>query len=283
MNFMKNSKLMTKQFWYEIFKNLLKTFSIITLVVLSIIAIWYILYHWFDKPYLVASPFDTFELIYSQSIVLEYLMYTIFESLIGLIMALSLGSVIAILLHSNSIVKKIFTPYGIILQATPIIALAPIVKHILSNMIDPFTNGMIEVYFFSINTLFAFMVSIYPIIYNFLEGLEKTPLNKIEWASVSGASKPKIFLYIRLPFALPKLLDGLITALPLSVVGAVVSEMIVAPFGIGKMIDLGNKNTDPTMVFSAIVLLALAATTLYIFFNFISVRIKDLIYGETMH
>jgi NitT/TauT family transport system permease protein len=77
------------------------------------------------------------------------------------------------------------------------------------------------------------------------------------------ASGEQTFLKVRLPNALPSILDGCKIALPLALIGAIVGEFVAARQGIGQQILLAYANFNTPLVFAAVVVVAIMATLLF--------------------
>jgi NitT/TauT family transport system permease protein len=99
---------------------------------------------------------------------------------------------------------------------------------------------------------------------------------------VIGANSKQIFWHLRIPNAIPKCFDGLQTAVPLSIVGAIVSEMVVtSTVGLGHIFEMGARNVSPEMTFASLCILITFSTLLFGIFYLISLYVKRIIYGKT--
>jgi NitT/TauT family transport system permease protein len=147
------------------------------------------------------------------------LIVTILITLGALAAATVLGVVIAILFAQSKWVELSFFPYAVILQVTPIVAIAPL---IIIWVKDTATALLIC----------AWIVSFFPIVSNTTLGLNSTDHNLLNLLQLYGASRRQVFWYLRLPSALPYFLGGLRISGGLALIGAVVAEFVAGSGGI---------------------------------------------------
>ena len=113
------------------------------------------------------------------------------------------------------------------------------------------------------------IISFFPIIVNFLDGLKSADSEMIMMAKQFGASKIQIFYKIQLPYSFPYLISGLKIASVASVIGAVVGEWVGASGGLGWLIKTSSPQFMTERVFAAIFVLSLLAVSLFSIFYLI--------------
>jgi len=147
------------------------------------------------------------------------LIVTVLITLGALTAATVLGVVIAVLFAQSKWIELSFFPYAVILQVTPIVAIAPL---IIIWVKDTATALLIC----------AWIVSFFPIVSNTTLGLNSTDHNLLNLLQLYGASRRQVFWYLRLPSALPFFLGGLRISGGLALIGAVVAEFVAGSGGI---------------------------------------------------
>ena len=166
-----------------------------------------------------------------------------------------LGVITAIAFSQSRLLERTLYPYAVILQVTPVVAIAPLI--------------LIWVGFERIDlalTIIATLVAFFPILAGATLGLKSADFNLVDLSRLYGASPLQILWRIRLPTALPYLLSGMKTAGGLALIGAVVAEFVAGSgtaTGLAwRIVESGNRLEIPTL-FAALALLA--ATGVLIF------------------
>jgi NitT/TauT family transport system permease protein len=178
-------------------------------------------------------------------------------TILAFAVAVVTGVALAILFSQSRIVEMALYPYAVILQVTPVVAIAPLI--------------VIWVGFDHINLallILAWIVAFFPILSNTTLGLRSADHNLIDLFRLYGASRWQILWKLRLPSALPYLLTGMKTSGGLALIGTVVAE-----YGAGsgtatglawRIVEAGNRLQIARM-FAALALLA--ALGVLIFFS----------------
>jgi len=147
------------------------------------------------------------------------LVVTVLITLGALTAATVLGVAIAVLFAQSKWIEQSFFPYAVILQVTPIVAIAPL---IIIWVRDTATALLIC----------AWIVAFFPIVSNTTLGLNSTDHNLLNLLQLYGASRRQVFWYLRLPSAAPYFLGGLRISGGLALIGAVVAEFVAGSGGI---------------------------------------------------
>ncbi|HWY62263.1 MAG TPA: ABC transporter permease [Rhizomicrobium sp.] len=169
--------------------------------------------------------------------------------------ALIAGVATAILFSQSRLAERALYPYAVILQVTPVVAIAPLI--------------LIWVGFERINTalvLIAALVAFFPILSNTALGLKSADFNLMDLMRLYGASRWQILWRLQLPTALPYLLGACRIAGGLALIGAVVAEFVAGSgtaTGLAwRIIEAGNRLQIATM-FAALALLALLGVAIF--------------------
>lgn len=183
------------------------------------------------------------------------LLATLSITLQAFLAALIAGVTVAILFGQSRLVERALYPYAVILQVTPVVAIAPLV--------------LIWVGFDHINTalvLIASLVAFFPILSNTTLGLKSADRNLLELMQLYGASRWQILWRLQMPTALPYLLGACRIAGGLALIGAVVAEFVAGSgtaTGLAwRIIEAGNRLQIATM-FAALGLLALLGVAIF--------------------
>lgn len=205
-------------------------------------------------PYVLPSPGTVLHtLIADWPILWSSLLTTLLTTLEGFIAA-SLGGIAMALLFSRSrwLEYSLF-PYAIMLQVTPVIAIAPLLLIYL-----PQQTAVV---------ICAWIVAFFPVLANTMLGLKSVDRNLAGLFRLYGASPLQTLRYLRWPSALPHILAGLRIAGGLSLIGAVVAEIAAGAAGSGsglayRIAESGYRLNIPRM-FAALLLLSIAGVVIY--------------------
>ncbi len=136
----------------------------------------------------------------------------------ALLVATVAGVLIAILFTQSRWVERAFFPYAVILQVTPVVAIAPLIIIWVKNI--PLAL-----------LICAWIVAFFPIVSNTTLGLNSADHNLLNLFQLYGASRRQVFWYLRLPSAMPYFLGGLRISGGLALIGAVVAEFVAGTGG----------------------------------------------------
>ena len=129
-----------------------------------------------------------------------------------------LGLALAILFTQSEWIERSFFPYAVILQVTPLVAIAPLI--------------ILWVKWIPLALLIcAWLVAFFPVLSNTVLGLTSTDRNLVDLFRLYGATRGQALRYLRLPAALPYFLGGLRISGGLALIGAVVAEFVAGTGG----------------------------------------------------
>lgn len=231
-------------------------------VFISLLVIWEIVVRVNHIPaYILPSPSLIFTtLIADSSVLMSALWVTLRITLSALIASIIGGVSLAIIFTQWRWIERAFFPIAVILQVTPIIAIAPL----LLIYLEPQTAVL----------ACAFLVSFFPILANTAFGLASTDRHLNDLLSLYGASRWQILLYLRLPTALPSFLAGVRIGGGLSLIGAIVAEIAAGSAGQGaglafRIVEAGFRLNIPRM-FAALTLISFTGIFIYACLHFLS-------------
>ena len=212
-------------------------------------------------PYILPAPsLVVTTLVKDWGILSGSLLVTLRTTMLALGLAV-IGSVaLAMLFAQSKLIERAFFPFAVILQVTPIVAIAPLLLIYLS-------SGTAVL-------LCAFLVAFFPILSNTALGLASADHNLIELMDLYRASRWQQLVRLRLPAALPYFLGGLRIGGGLALIGAIVAEIAAGSAGQGsglafRIVEAGFRLNIPRM-FAALVLISATGIAIYLLFTLLS-------------
>jgi NitT/TauT family transport system permease protein len=206
------------------------------------------------QPYVLPGPEAVFKTLIDDWLVLfRSLLVTLWTTLEGFVAAAVGGIALALLFNQSKWLEYSLFPYAVILQVTPVIAIAPLLLIYL-----PQQTAVI---------VCAWIVSFFPVLSNTTLGLNSVDRNLAGLFQLYGASRLQTLRYLKLPATLPFILGGLRIAGGLSLIGAVVAEIAAGSAGAGsglayRIAESGYRLNIPRM-FAALLLLSAAGIVIY--------------------
>jgi NitT/TauT family transport system permease protein len=177
---------------------------------------------------------------------------TLLEVLLGLVLGVSVATVLGYLLAKSLPLERLLSPYVVASQAIPVVAIAPL-------LVIWFGPGLYS------KVLICALIVFFPVLINTVVGLRSVPEDLRDLMRSFKATNWQTFRLLEVPAALPVLLGGLRIGATLAVIGAVVGEFIGADRGLGFLINVGRGTYDTALVFVAVFTLVALALTMYAF------------------
>jgi len=182
----------------------------------------------------------SFWLIYFQNANVWFHLYsTISLVIIGWVLGSMLGIGLGALVGFNTVIRRFLKPYVIVLEATPRIAVAPLLIAALG---------------FGVNSKLAIimLVCFFAPFINTLSGVINVNEERLELFRSMRASKTQILRKLVLPDAIPVIMAGERLALTAALSGALVAEFIQRDKGIGSLILVYTRNLNMASAFACI-------------------------------
>jgi len=225
-------------------------------IIFLFLVVWELLIHVFDiKWYLLPPPTMIIGSIYSNFFsLMSSLAITLKVTLTALAMSVIISLCVAVIFYFSRIIEKTMMPITVVLQVTPIIAIAPLISIWVDNS--------------EIATLIcAFLVAFFPLLTNTITGLKSTEKNHLDLMKLYRANKIQLLRYVVLPNALPYFLSGLKISTGLALIGAIVGEFVIGPIsghsGLAyRIIESGYQLEIPKM-FASVVLISITGILLF--------------------
>jgi NitT/TauT family transport system permease protein len=212
-------------------------------------------------PFILPGPGLVVATLWSDwTLLRDSLLVTLATTFQGLALALAGGVGLAIVFNQSRLIEHSLYPYAVILQVTPVVAIAPLLLIYL-----PQQAAVLAC---------AWIVAFFPILANTTLGLNSVDRNLVDLFEIYGASRVKVLLRLKLPSALPYMLGGLRIAGGLSLIGAVVAEIAAGSAGAGsglayRIAESSYRLNIPRM-FAALILLSIAGIAIFLALSLLS-------------
>ena len=225
------------------------------LVLAGVILVWDLTVRLFAiPPYVLPGPgLVLATLVADAALLWQSLLVTLAITFEGFLLAAFGGIVLAVAFNQWRLIEHAFYPYAVILQVTPVVAIAPLLLIYLPQPLAVLAC--------------AWIVAFFPVLANTTLGLNSVDHNLMALFDLYKASRWQVLWNLKLPAALPQMLAGLRIAGGLSLIGAVVAEIAAGSAGAGsglayRIVESGYRLNIPRM-FAALLLLSLAGIAIY--------------------
>jgi NitT/TauT family transport system permease protein len=175
---------------------------------------------------------------------------TLIEILLGLLAGVMFATIMGYILAKSSSLEKALSPYLVASQAIPVVAIAPLLVIWLG-------DGILS------KVVICALIVFFPVLVNTIVGVRAVPIALYDLMNSLHATRSQILWKVEAPASLPVFLGGLRIGATLSVIGAIVGELVDAEEGLGFLLQLGDFQYDTPMVFVAVFMLIILALMLY--------------------
>jgi NitT/TauT family transport system permease protein len=177
---------------------------------------------------------------------------TLVEVMLGFAIGATLALVVGVVLARSRLAERLLSPYLVAAQATPILALAPLIALW-------FGTGLPSK--LVITTLIVF----FPVAVATMVGLRSVDPRLIEMARAFRATNAQVVRRVEVPAALPAILGGMRVGITLAVIGAIIAEWAGGDRGLGVLINVARGSLfDSPLMFATLATLALLGVALYL-------------------
>jgi len=175
---------------------------------------------------------------------------TLIEIVLGLLAGVVFATVVGYILAKSRSLEQVLSPYLVASQAIPVVAIAPLLVIWLG-------DGMLS------KVVICALIVFFPVLVNTIVGVRAVPTALYDLMNSLHAARAQILWKVEVPASLPIFLGGLRIGATLSVIGAIVGELVSAEKGLGFLLQLGDFQYDTPMVFVAVFTLIALALMLY--------------------
>ena len=213
-------------------------------------------------PYVLPAPSAIFATLFSDWDVLsQSLLTTLLTTLEGFVAAAIGGIALALIFNLSKLVEASLFPYAVILQVTPVIAIAPLLL-----IYTPNTQTAL--------LIVAFLVAFFPILSNMVQGLKSVDHNLLNLFDLYGAGRWQQLVFLKIPASMPYFMTGLRIGGGLSLIAAVVAEFAAGSAGAGsglafRLLESGYR-LDMPRLYAALILLTATGVAIFGVTSFIS-------------
>jgi NitT/TauT family transport system permease protein len=176
--------------------------------------------------------------------------FTLAEVLLGLLAGTTLAVALGYMVAKSRLFERLASPYLVASQAIPVVAIAPL-------LVIWFGAGMFS------KVLICALIVFFPVLVNTVVGVRAVPRPLHDLMGSLRARRSQVLRYLEIPAALPILLGGLRIGATLSVIGAVVGELVGSDRGLGFLVNAARGRYDTALVFVAVLTLIVLALALY--------------------
>lgn len=225
-------------------------YPLITAAVL--LALWFFAVHVMHVPdYLIPAPgavLAALETGYVDGQYWPHFAFTLTNTLLGYGIGCGLALVLGAMVAESRTFERFLFPYIVALQATPKVAIAPLI-------LVWFGYGMAS------KVVLIALMTFFPVFINTIAGMRQTNPALLDLMRVCSASRLYVFWHVKLPSAAGHIFAGLQISVVLALIGAVVSEFVSSSRGLGYLIQASTVNMDVATMFACIFSLIIIGVT----------------------
>lgn len=187
---------------------------------------------------------------FEQGNIWPHLWVTLSQVLSGFALGTTIGILLAIAAGMSDVLRRYLKPYIVILEATPRIAIGPLI-------IAWFGFG------FEAKLVIVTIICFFPPFVNTLTGMLTTDSDRVEMMRSLGASKNQIFFKVMLPGMVPIVMAGVRLSIAAALGGALVAEFISANAGMGVLMNRYTYTLNMPSAFASLLTLTVVGFLLY--------------------
>jgi len=221
-----------------------------SVLLLAFLGCWWLVATYYP-PVLVPGPGDTWRaFLGGRETIWENTPTTLLEILLGFLSGSALGIGLGVLIAQSRWAEVIITPYLVVAQAVPKVALAPILIIFLG-------------YGIGSKVAIAALIAFFPLLENTILGLRRVDADSLRLLQSLGATKWQVFLKLRVFSALPLVFAGLRIAAILATLGAIVGEFVAGNNGLGALLVISMGTFSTPLMYATMVVLTVLAFAVY--------------------
>ena len=206
-------------------------------------------------PFILPPPLavaERFVEALAEGTIQPHLLTTLIEIALGFAVGAGSALVIGYALARSRLVERVLSPYLVAAQATPILALAPLI----ALWFGPGLPGKV---------LICALIVFFPVAVSTMVGIRSVDAKLLELGRALRATRRQVLLTLEIPAALPSILGGMRVGVTLAVVGAIVGEWAGAERGLGVLINVARGSLfDIPLMFATLLTIALVGIVLYL-------------------
>lgn len=206
-------------------------------------------------PFILPAPLAVMERLgtaLADGTIAPHLWTTLVEVALGFMVGAGLALVVGYVLARSAFVERLLSPYLVAAQATPILALAPLI----ALWFGPGLVGKVVI---------CALIVFFPVAIATMVGIRSVDARLLELGRSLRATRRQILTTLEIPAALPSILGGIRVGVTLAVVGAIVGEWAGAERGLGVLINLARGSLfDIPLMFATLLIISFIGIVLYL-------------------
>lgn len=237
---------------FEKFKYRIQPF-LPALTLLALLPLWELACRIFVIPnFILPAPSEIGKAFYTLDMLrwAEHAWATLRVALLGFALSICISIPLAVIMVRSPFLRKTLYPLLVVIQSTPVVAIAPLLIVILGSGEAP-------------RLAITCLITFFPLVVATTTGMLATPPELIELSKSLRASVIKEIWQIRLPYAIPHIFSGLKVAVTLAIIGAVIAEFVAAEKGLGYMVQFSTSYFKIPQAFAALIFLSLLSLLLF--------------------
>ncbi len=223
------------------------------LCLLTLLPVWEVICRVFEVPnFVLPAPSEIAQAFYDVELMrwVEHAWATLRVALIGFALSIVISLPLAIIMVRSEFLRKTLYPLLVVVQSTPVVAIAPLLIVILGSGEAP-------------RLVITCLITFFPLVVAATTGMLATPPELIELSKSLRAPAVKEIWQIRLPYAIPHIFSGLKVAVTLAIIGAVIAEFVAAEKGLGYLVQFSTSYFKIPQAFAALIVLSLMSLLLF--------------------
>lgn len=219
-----------------------------------------------DRRFLLRPPHEVWKNGFANSEALTEMLRALWSSakvgFWGLLFAIVIGMGLAVLMSQSKFIERAVFPYSVMLQATPILAIVPLI-------------GFWFGYGFKSRVFVSFLIAVFPIVVNTLFGLLSADQGMHDMLTLHKAGRLTRLVKVQFPAALPAIFAGLRISAGLSVIGAIVGDFQFGQgdIGIGQLLKRYAARLEGEQLLASVFLSCSLGVAVFAFFGWLSQRV----------
>ena len=196
--------------------------------------------------YILTTPGAVFSALvgtFADGTIWRHIEYTVSATLIGYVIGSVLALILGAALAESRTFEKFVYPLLVAIQATPKVALAPLI-------LVWFGFGIAS------KVVLVVLICFFPLFINTIVGIRRVDPDLIGACRAFSASRWYVFRYVKLPAAAGDIFAGLQIGVSLALIGTVVGELVSSEAGLGYLISSAAVNLNVSLMFAGVILLA---------------------------
>lgn len=222
------------------------------IVFIAVVTGWGLLVALYHIPsWLIPAPQDVINKLLRTRTLPLHIQLTMTEAFAGFALSVGVGIALAVAMCNSKFLERALLPYITLLSSIPTVAIAPLLTIWLGFGMKP-------------KIVTSMIISLAPIVVNTHKGLKSADYRIYELMRSIDATPWQTAKMIEFPSALPFIFAAFKISVPLSIVGAVVSEFYGADHGLGYLVIVSAMQLQTDMLFVAISILAFIGVASFI-------------------